>query len=290
MDFLIITGMSGAGKSQVIRIMEDLGYLCVDNLPPILIPKFVQIIHESKNENKKAALVVDVRGGELLNDLIPALEILEKQNNKYEIMFLEASDESLIKRFKESRRMHPLADRGRIPSAIKDERGILEKIKKKAMYVIDTSNLNIRQLKTQIQDIFTNGNNFKGIIIEIISFGFKNGIPTECDLVFDVRFITNPFYIDELKELSGKDQAVKDYVLEKNETKEFISKLTDMLEFLIPNYVREGKSQLVIGIGCTGGRHRSVAIAEYMYNALVESKNSTVLDHRDILKPYKNLY
>ncbi len=284
MRFVIITGISGAGKSQVIKYLEDFGFFCVDNLPPALIPKFAEICFQSNDKMDRIALVIDIRGGELLRDLFPALDAIKSGGFSYEILFLEASDEVLIKRYKESRRSHPLSPEGRLINGIKQERGILKPIKERANHIIDTSNLSIRQLKEEISNIFVEGKTFSGLIISVISFGFKYGIPMDCDLVFDVRFIPNPYYIPSMKSLTGKQQTVRDYVLNSNETIEFMLKLYDMLEFLIPNYIKEGKSQLVIGIGCTGGRHRSVAIADELYKALLGNENSVIVEHRDIEK------
>lgn len=284
MRFIIITGVSGAGKSQTVKYLEDLGFFCVDNLPPALIPKFAEICFQSRGKMDKIALVIDVRGGALLNDLFPGLTALRDAGFSYEILFLEATDEVLIKRYKESRRSHPLAQDGRVIKGIREERKVLQEIKSKASYVIDTSNLQPRQLKEEIMNIVVEGKKFEGLIINIISFGFKYGIPTDCDLVFDVRFIPNPYYISSMKKLTGKHEPVKEYVLKCKETEAFLEKLNDMLEFLIPNYIKEGKTQLVIGIGCTGGRHRSVAIADSIYKALTDKLHRVVIDHRDIDK------
>lgn len=284
MRFIIITGVSGAGKSQTVKYLEDLGFFCVDNLPPALIPKFAEICFQSRGKMDKIALVIDVRGGALLNDLFPGLTALRDAGFSYEILFLEATDEVLIKRYKESRRSHPLAQDGRVIKGIREERKVLQEIKSKANYIIDTSNLQPRQLKEEIMNIVVEGKKFEGLIINIISFGFKYGIPTDCDLVFDVRFIPNPYYISSMKKLTGKHESVKEYVLKCKETEAFLEKLNDMLEFLIPNYIKEGKTQLVIGIGCTGGRHRSVAIADSIYKALTDKQHRVVIDHRDIDK------
>jgi UPF0042 nucleotide-binding protein len=284
MRLLIITGISGAGKSLVVKYLEDIGFFCVDNLPPLLMRKFVEICIQSRGKINKIALVIDIRGGELFNDLVPELNDLKEAGISYEILFLEASDSVLVKRFKESRRIHPLATGGRLIEGIKKERETLSEIRKNATHVIDTSNLTPRQLKEEITGIFLEGKRFDGLIINIISFGFKYGIPIDCDLVFDVRFIPNPFYIDSMKKQTGKNEAVREYVLGFKETSEFLVKLKDMLEFLIPNYIKEGKSQLVIGIGCTGGRHRSVAISEELFTYLSEKEHRVVIDHRDIDK------
>ena len=287
MRFVIITGVSGAGKSQVVKYLEDLGFFCVDNLPPALIPKFAEICYQSGGKMDKIALVIDIRGGDLLNDLFPGLAMLKDTGFSYEILFLEASDEVLIKRFKETRRSHPLSPDGRIIKGIREERRILQSIKDKANHIIDTSNLSTRQLKEEIANLFIQGKSFEGMIINIISFGFKYGIPIDCDLVFDVRFIPNPYYIQTMKRLTGKHDTVKEFVLKCEETITFLNKIGDMLEFLIPNYIKEGKSQLVIGIGCTGGKHRSVAIGDEIFRTLKEKQHRVVIDHRDIDKDSK---
>lgn len=284
MRFVIVTGMSGAGKSLVTKYLEDIGFFCVDNLPPALIPKFAEISAQSEGKMEKIALVIDIRGGILLQDLFPALSEIKDAGISYEILFLEADDDVLVKRYKESRRQHPLSPEGRLLKGIKEERKALDGIKSRANYIIDTSTLNTRHLKQEINGIFLEGRTFKGIVINIVSFGFKYGIPTDCDLVFDVRFIPNPYYIAPMKHQTGKDTMVKDFVLEAQETKAFLAKLYDMLDFLIPNYIKEGKSQLDIGIGCTGGRHRSVAIADELHLRLEEKLHRVIIEHRDIEK------
>ncbi|SHF35959.1 UPF0042 nucleotide-binding protein [Caldanaerobius fijiensis DSM 17918] len=283
MRYVIITGLSGAGRSQAVKAMEDMGYFCIDNLPPSLIPKLSELFTESKKIDK-VALVIDLRGGQFFDDLTSSLEYLQKMNYQYEILFLEASDSVLIKRYKESRRKHPLAQDGRIIAAIQDERKRLESIRNKATAIIDTSNLTISQLREQLANIFLEGRKFKGLVITVISFGYKSGIPLDADLVFDVRFLPNPFYVDELKEMTGNDAPVRDYVLSFPVTKEFLAKLYDMLQFLIPYYVKEGKTQLVIAIGCTGGKHRSVTIANELYEYLRKNDYAAFVEHRDILK------
>lgn len=282
MELLIITGMSGAGKSLCVKYFEDIGYFCVDNLPPSLIPKFVEVTLKGKSPIEKIALIVDIRGGAMFLDLLPALLTLDEMDIKYKILFLDASDAALVKRFKESRRMHPLAQDGRLIEGIEKERDILAPMKEKADYIIDTSSLTPRQLKEAIIDHFVEGKLFKGIIVSIVSFGFKYGIPIDSDLVFDVRFIPNPYYIPELKALTGMDTDVINYVMEYSESRTFLNKLVDMVNFLLPLYVKEGKSQLVIGIGCTGGRHRSVTIANKLHERLKKKGISSVIEHRDI--------
>ncbi|HOM01651.1 MAG TPA: RNase adapter RapZ [Acetivibrio sp.] len=284
MRLLIITGISGAGKSLVVKYLEDIGFFCVDNLPPVLISKFAEICVKSRGKISKIALVIDIRGGELFNDLVPELNALKEAGIDYEILFLDASDHVLIKRYKESRRIHPLAAEGRLVKGIKTEREILSQVRKNATYVIDTSNLMPRQLKEEILAIFVEGRKFDGMIVNIVSFGFKYGIPIECDLVFDVRFIPNPYYIDSMRNKTGKEEVVRDYVMGFAETTDFLTKLEDLLDFLIPNYIKEGKSQLVIGVGCTGGRHRSVAISEALFSYLCGKQHRVFIDHRDIDK------
>jgi len=287
MELLIITGMSGAGKSLGVKYFEDIGYYCVDNLPPSLIPKFVEVMLYGKTALKKIALIVDIRGGAMFQDLIPALQSLYEMDINYSILFLDASDAALIKRFKESRRMHPLAPDGRLSEGISKERLILQPIREKADVIIDTTSLTPRQLKEAINDHFVEGKTFSGLITNIVSFGFKYGMPIDCDLVFDVRYIPNPFYIPELKEKTGLDTEVEDYVMNHNESRLFLNKLVDMVNFLIPLYVKEGKTQLIVGIGCTGGKHRSVTIARKLYDKLKLKGFSTVIEHRDIDKDNK---
>lgn len=290
MKIIIITGVSGAGKSLAVKALEDMGYFCVDNLPPALIPKFADICCHAHNRVEKVALVMDIRGGEFFNDFFYGVTALKEAGLSYEILFLEASDEVLIKRYKESRRSHPLSPQGRIIKGIKEERAKLQEVKKIASHILDTSNLSPRKFKESLVSIFAEGKKFEGLIINIISFGFKYGIPLECDLVFDVRFIPNPFYVPALKKLSGKNDAVREYVFNCEETHIFLQKLIDMLSFLIPNYIKEGKTQLIIGIGCTGGKHRSVAIAESLAGQLEEKGHKAIVDHRDIEKDNRSVH
>ena len=283
MRFVIVTGMSGAGKLTAQKMLEDLGYYCVDNLPVPLISKFVELILEPNREITKVVLGIDVRADQSFDEVQEALDDLRKKNFPFEILFMDSSDATLQKRYKESRRMHPLALDGRVIDGIKKEREILKKIKSEADYVIDTSRLLTRELKVELENIFVNNENYTSLMVNIVSFGFKHGLPSDVDLVFDVRFLPNPFYIEELKELSGNDKAVQDYVMSFDESREFLSKLTDMILFLIPNYVKEGKNQLVIGIGCTGGRHRSVTLANELYANLKDAGSFGLkLEHRDL--------
>ncbi|QQY80881.1 RNase adapter RapZ [Keratinibaculum paraultunense] len=281
MEFVIITGMSGAGKSQAMKAMEDMGYYCMDNLPPTLLPKFAELCCKSKGTIDKVAVVVDIRGGIFFQDLFDSLEELEKMNVKYRILFLDAEDPVLVKRYKELRRPHPLNPHGRIIDGIEEERVLLENIKNRADYIIDTSKLTIGMLKEEISKIFVEGEEFRQLTISVVSFGFKHGILLDADLVFDVRFIPNPYYIPELRDLTGEDKAVKDYIFAWEQTNTFLEKLLDMLEFLIPYYIKEGKTQLIIGIGCTGGRHRSVAITNKIVDELKGKGHRAIASHRD---------
>ena len=283
MRFIIVTGLSGAGKSEATNALEDMGYFCVDNLPPKLIKKFAEVCKQSKGSIDKAALVMDIRGGIFFDDLFESLSELSKEQFQYEILFLDTSDEVLVKRFKEKRRSHPLAPGGRVITGIELERQKLRDVKDKADVIIDTSKYAIKDLREEMARKFGDKEMpEKQMAITILSFGFKYGIPVDSDLVFDVRFIPNPFYIPELKPFSGNDEPVKNYVMEQTETQTFLEKANDMFEFLIPNYQKEGKRQLIISIGCTGGRHRSVAIANSIYEALRANNHDVYIEHRDI--------
>ncbi len=285
MKFVIITGLSGAGKSQAMKCMEDLGFYCVDNLPPVLIPKFAELCFTNGGEIEKIALVIDIRGGKFFDDLFESLDELKGKGYKYEILFLDASDETLIKRFKETRRVHPLSSEGRIIDGIDAEREKLENLKIRANKIIDTSNMIPGELKEEIKKIFTEGSgSSNNIMISILSFGFKKGIPLDADLVFDVRFLPNPHYIPELKEFTGNDKSVREYVMKWPESIEFVKKLNDLIDFLIPFYEREGKFQLVIAVGCTGGKHRSVTVANILNDYLKEKGQRVMLNHRDMPK------
>ena len=283
MRFIIVTGLSGAGKSEATNALEDMGYFCVDNLPPKLIKKFAEVCKQSKGSIDKVALVMDIRGGIFFDDLFESLSELSKEQFQYEILFLDTSDEVLVKRFKEKRRSHPLAPGGRVITGIELERQKLRDVKDKADVIIDTSKYAIKDLREEMARKFGDKEMpEKQIAITILSFGFKYGIPVDSDLVFDVRFIPNPFYIPELKPFSGNDEPVKNYVMEQTETQTFLQKANDMFEFLIPNYQKEGKRQLIISIGCTGGRHRSVAIANSIYETLRANNHDVYIEHRDI--------
>lgn len=284
MRFVIITGLSGAGKSTAIRLLEDFGFFCIDNLPPPLIPKFAEICSHSEGKIEKVAIVIDSRVGYLFKDIFTHLSRLNDMGYTYEILFLEASDEVIVKRFKENRRIHPIARSQRVIMGIKEEKKILKDVKARANYIIDTSNLAPKQLKEHLINFFMQGKDDESLIISIISFGFKHSTPIDVDLIFDVRFIPNPFYIESMKRLSGRNEKVRNFVLQQQETQVFLQKINDLLDFLIPNYVKEGKSQLVIGIGCTGGQHRSVVITDELGNSLTKKGYKTIIDHRDVQK------
>lgn len=283
MRFVVVTGMSGSGKRTAMKMLEDVGFYCVDNLPVPLIEKFVELVAMPNGEISKVALGLDVRADQPFGDAQRVLDKLREDGYPFEILFLEASDGVLLKRYKETRRMHPLSLKGRVIEGINKERDILQGVRKKADYVIDTSNLLTRELKEEIDHIFVRNEEYSSLMVTILSFGFKNGIPADADLVFDVRFLPNPFYIDELKHKTGNDKEVQDYVMNFPEASVFLNKLTELLDFLIPNYIKEGKHQLVIGIGCTGGKHRSVTLANELYDKMKDHGNyGTKLYHRDI--------
>ena len=284
MRFVIVTGMSGGGKRTALKMLEDVGYYCVDNLPVPLIEKFTELITMPNTEINKVALGLDVRADQSFAGIEKVLDGMKAKGYVFEILFMDASDDVLMRRYKESRRNHPLSPNGRVDEGIKREREILSNIKLKANYVIDTSNLLTRELKEELDRIFVHTEEYNSLMVSIESFGFKFGIPSDADLVFDVRFMPNPFYIEKLKHMTGNDKDVQDYVLGFPEAHIFLDKLYDMLDFLIPNYVREGKHQLVIAIGCTGGRHRSVTMANELYSRLKSGDGhfGLKLYHRDV--------
>ncbi|MCL2253013.1 MAG: RNase adapter RapZ [Lachnospiraceae bacterium] len=284
MRIVIVTGMSGGGKSTAIRMLEDSGYYCVDNLPTPLIEKFIELCIEN-HEVKKVAIGVDVRAGHPFGDVPKQLEHLRNNGYVFDILFMDASENMLLNRYKESRRIHPLAPEGRIEDGIRLEREILGEMKRISSCIIDSSNLLVRDLKTEIDRIFVHNEESRSLIVNIVSFGFKNGILIDGDLIFDVRFLPNPYYIDELKFKTGNDQEVRDFVMAQKGADEFLTKLTDMVNFLIPAFISEGKYQLIIGIGCTGGKHRSVTLANGLYDHLKDNKKYLIkVSHRDILK------
>jgi UPF0042 nucleotide-binding protein len=284
MRFVIVTGMSGAGKSTTLKMLEDIGFFCVDNLPPILIKKFAQICYSPDSGINKVALGIDIRGGNLFTEFLSEIKKLEEEGYELEVLFLDANDMTLIKRYKETRRKHPLVIEGRIQHGIDKERKILEEAKKRANYIIDTSKLLTRELKVELSKIFIEGKKYENLIITVLSFGFKYGIPSDADLVFDVRFLPNPYYIPELRQKTGNENEIKDYVMQWEVSNKFIDKLEDMISFLIPNYIQEGKNQLVIAIGCTGGKHRSVTLANELFSRLIKQEYSINIYHRDVEK------
>lgn len=282
MRLVIVTGMSGAGKNTALKFFEDNGYYCVDNMPIPLIDTFAELTTKQTSEIHKVALGIDIRSGDLEN-IEDVLESLKRRKISYEILFLEASDETLIKRYKETRRSHPMNENKSILHGIHVERDEFSYLKRNANYIIDTSNLLVRELIMELDNIFVQNKDYKNLFVTILSFGFKHGIPADCDLVFDVRFLPNPYYEPDLKEKTGNDKEVRDFVLNSPVTTEFLSKLIEMMKFLIPNYIKEGKNQLVIGIGCTGGHHRSVTVARKLYEALSDDDEYGLkLSHRDI--------
>lgn len=284
MRFVIVTGMSGAGKSSVLKMLEDIGFFCVDNLPIQLLKKFAQLSFGQTHKRDRVAIGIDIRSGQALDEVEYILKELKVNNYSFEILFLESSNEVLIKRYKETRRTHPLAGTGRIEQGIKLERKRLEFLKEKADIILDSSQMLIRELKAEITDIYANNKKYNNFYITILSFGFKYGTPVDADMVLDVRFLPNPYYVTELKSKTGNDKDVVDYVMSDNRGKIFLDKLEDLLKFLIPNYIVEGKNQLVIGIGCTGGKHRSVTIANQIEKRLVELDYALKVEHRDMEK------
>lgn len=267
MKFIVVTGMSGAGKSTTMRILEDAGFFCVDNLPVQFVEKFYELA-TAKDGNDKVAVGIDVRSGSGLYNLGEVIDNINKAGKNCKILFMDASDETLVKRYKETRRLHPLTIDGSIDEALKLERKELEFLKKRADYIINTDALIARDVKAEIEKIFVEEKSFSNIFVNVVSFGFKYGIPRDADLVFDVRFMPNPYYVEDLRLKTGLDKEVNEYVMNSDESVQFVNKLNDMIKFLIPNYIKEGKTQLVIGIGCTGGKHRSVTVAKLLYEAL----------------------
>lgn len=286
MDFLIVTGLSGAGKSRAVDALEDIGFFCVDNMPPKLISRFAELAQQSDGKLSKVAVVTDVRGGDMFDDLIYEIDLLHSMPLKCKLLFLDCNDQVITKRYKESRRKHPLINSQdvSVEKAIANERTLLMQARERADYIIDTSNLSAMQLKERISNIFLD-NISNSMLINCMSFGFKYGAPSEADLVFDIRCLPNPFYEDELKHKTGLDLPVSDYVMSFGQSQELLKKATDLIDFLIPLYLSEGKSQLTIAFGCTGGKHRSVTFAERLYSHLSEAGSRASVNHRDILKP-----
>ena len=288
MKFVILTEMSGAGKSTAIKIMEDIGFYCVDNLPIPLLEQFLELTEQRIVELKNVAVGIDIRNGRSLEELKEVLERIRRRGTNYEILFLDSNDTVLVRRYKETRRNHPLAGGERVDKGINEERKRLAFLKDNADYIIDTGRLLTRELKAELEKIFILDQDYKNLFITILSFGFKYGIPADSDLVFDVRFLPNPYYIQELRPKTGNDEEIQNYVLQFREAHEFLDKVEDLLTFLIPNYSAEGKNQLVISIGCTGGKHRSVTLANEIYKILSEKKGYGLkIEHRDIEKDAK---
>lgn len=283
MHVLIITGLSGAGKTQTINCLEDLGYYCVDNMPPALLRKFIELSLQSEGKIDKVALVIDVRGGDFFHNLSQSLNEMEENHLAYEILFLEASDEVLVRRFKESRRRHPLAPGDRLLDAIRMERNILSELRGRANVILDTSDTSPRQLKEKITELYS-GSLTAGFTINVVSFGYKMGVPLDCDIMMDVRFLPNPFYDPLMTKQTGEDAEVIQYVLGSEITKSFNRRYLNLLRFLIPHYIQEGKTNLAISIGCTGGQHRSVVLANYFGQQLKKQGYNVIVRHRDIAK------
>ena len=283
MRIVIVTGMSGAGKSTVLKMFEDIGYYCVDNMPIALVEKFVELAVAGNSDLKNIALGVDIRSGQAFAGFDAVLEHMSNAGVKYEILFLDCADAVLVKRYKETRRSHPLAVGDRIDEGIALEREALAFLKKKSDYIIDTSSLLTRDLRQEIERIFVQNEKYNNLFVTILSFGFKYGIPADADLVFDVRFLPNPYYVEKLKPLTGNDKPIQDYVMGCPQAVEFMDKLEDMINFLIPNYILEGKNSLVIAIGCTGGKHRSVTLANELYRRLSDKDYGIKIEHRDIM-------
>lgn len=282
MKFVIITGLSGAGKSEALKILEDFGFYCISNLPSVLLKDFVELSIDKKQNVESVGLIVNTKGERHIEEFMSNLKDLDESDINYELLFLEASTETLIKRYKQLRRPHPGNPKGSIVEGIEKEKKELNKIKEKANHIVDTSGLTIGKLKEEISKLYIGEGKKLGLSTSIVSFGFKKGMPLDVDLVFDVRFLPNPYYIDELRHLTGNDKRIRDYVMSFEESKIFFDKLKDMIAFLIPQYVKEGKSQLIIGIGCTGGKHRSVTIANELYGYLSSKDFVVTKSHKEI--------
>jgi len=286
-ELIVITGLSGAGRTQAMQSLEDRGFFCVDNLPPTFLVKFAELCAQSRGKVTKAAIVCDLRGGEFFSSLSEALDNLEKEGFNIEVLFLDASDETLIRRYKESRRRHPLSPHGRVLDGIQAERQQLEELRIRADYIIDTTELSSQELRSQVAELVCKAQGLDQMAVSVVSFGFKYGSPMDADLVMDVRFLPNPFYVEALRPLTGEHTLVQDYVFGNSIAQEFMKKYLDLLEYILPFYVEEGKNHLVIGIGCTGGQHRSVAIAERVGQFLQEHNYGISVKHRDVAKNRK---
>lgn len=289
MKIIIVTGMSGAGKSTALNVLEDEGYYCVDNMPISLMPKFAELAdgHNQDKGYNNIALGIDIRSGHSLAELDSVLDYMKEKKYEYTIVFLESSDEVLIKRYKETRRAHPLAKDGRVDKAIMLEREQLKFLKQRADVIIDTSQLLTREFKEELEKIVLGRKEFNNLMVTVLSFGFKYGIPSDADIVFDVRFLPNPYYVEELRPLTGNDKKIQDYVMKAPEAEEFLERVDGLIQFLLPNYVKEGKSSLVIAVGCTGGKHRSVKLANAIAKRLSKTPYGCKVEHRDIEKDSK---
>lgn len=288
MQFTVVTGLSGSGKTQVVRFLEDMGFFCIDNLPPVLIPKFAEMFFTVNVKYEKVAFVIDTRVGDMINELLDNLAILRENGYNYTLLFMEARDEVLVKRYKETRRTHPVASDKGLLHSIKSERQMLEKLYNAADAVIDTSDLSVNQLYAKLREVFPADGDMPRITVNVVAFGFKYGLPADADLVFDVRCFPNPFYIDELKEKTGNDKEVQEYVMSGKEAQDFFKKLDDMIKMLMPMYIEEGKASITIAIGCTGGKHRSVTFANKLGESLKTANYSVNMIYRDILKGKTN--
>lgn len=289
MKIVIVTGMSGAGKSTALNVLEDEGYYCVDNMPISLIPKFAELAQAGEDGYSNIALGVDIRSGKAFIELEKVLDSMKDERYDYTILFLDASDDVLVKRYKETRRTHPLAkdDNDRVDHAIKLEREQMKFLRERADIIIDTSSLLTRELKGALESFIVGDKKYKNLFVTVLSFGFKYGIPADADIVFDVRFLPNPYYVEELKFKTGNDKDVQDYVMKAPEAKEFLNKVNDLISFLLPNYVNEGKNSLVIAVGCTGGKHRSVTLANAIADSISKTEYGCKVEHRDIEKDSK---
>ncbi|HIV19388.1 MAG TPA: RNase adapter RapZ [Candidatus Merdivicinus intestinigallinarum] len=285
MDFLIVTGLSGSGKSRAVDALEDIGFYCVDNMPPQLISKVAEICLAGNSQINRIAIVTDLRGGDMFYGLFEQLDELKDKGLEYKLLFLDASNQELVRRYKETRRRHPLADvvKGGLEEAIRNERILLKPARERADYIIDTTHLSANELKQRMNNIFLD-NIRNSMLVNVMSFGFKYGVPAEADLVFDVRCLPNPFYVDDLKPKTGLDEEVRNYVMDSEDSRKLLEKLKDLISFLIPLYQKEGKTQLMIGVGCTGGKHRSVTFAELIYQYLSDQNHNVRVLHRDIAK------
>ena len=285
MRLLILTGMSGAGKSTSLKMLEDMGYYCVDNLPIQLLKSFVDLSDRQEFKRQRVVVGIDIRSGETLSLLSDILSELEQDGKKVDVLFMDAEEDVLVNRYKETRRTHPLSQSERIYTGIEKERQAMQFLKERADYIIDTSHLLPRDLKGELEKIFVEDKNYESLFVTIMSFGFKYGIPADADLVFDVRFLPNPYYVEELRPKTGNDREIQQFVMRHPQAHVFLNKLEDMIRFLIPNYISEGKNRLVIAIGCTGGKHRSVTLANELYQRLSQDEGYGLkIEHRDIEK------